>query len=203
MNDKAPYYLKNVIRKCHKSTRLRNNRLPTFDCRTECFKNSFFPSTMNEWFNLDSTIRDSESIVIFKKGLLPFIRPIPSNVYNIFDPTGLTFLIHFRLGFSHSNEHRFRHNFQVCINLLCSCSLETENTSNYLLHCHRFSQNRINLMISVNSVFENFDILSHNIKTDVLLYGDPRLDGQSNKIILEATMSYIKTSERFTGSIFD
>ena len=49
-------------------------------------------------------------------------------------------------------------------------------------------------MNSVNSVFENFDILSHNIKTDVLLYGDPRLDGQSNKIILEATMSHIKTS---------
>ena len=85
MNDKAPYYLKNIIPKCHQSTRLRNNRLPTFHCRTECFKNSFFPSTMNDWFNLDSTIRDSESIAIFKKRSLSFIRPIPSNVYNIFD----------------------------------------------------------------------------------------------------------------------
>ena len=47
MNDKAPYYLKNIIPKCHQSTRLRNNRLPTFHCRTECFKNLFFPSTMN------------------------------------------------------------------------------------------------------------------------------------------------------------
>ena len=42
MNDKAPYYLKNIIPKCHQSTRLRNNRLLTFHCRTECFKNSFF-----------------------------------------------------------------------------------------------------------------------------------------------------------------
>ena len=58
-------------------------------------------------------------------------------------------------------------------------------------------------MNSVNSVFENFDILSDNIKTDVLLYGDPRLDRESNKIILKATISYLKTSERFTGSIFD
>ena len=58
-------------------------------------------------------------------------------------------------------------------------------------------------MNGVNSVFENFDILSDNIKTDVLLYGDSCLDGESNKIILEATISYIKTSERFTGSIFD
>ena len=66
MNDKAPYYLKNIIPKCHQSTRLRNNCLPTFHCRTECFKNSFVPSTINDWFNLDSTIRDSESIAIFK-----------------------------------------------------------------------------------------------------------------------------------------
>ena len=107
MNDKAPYHLKNIIPKCHQSTRLRNNRLPTFHCRTECFKNSFFPSTMNDWFNLDLTIRDSESIAIFKKRLLSFIRPIPSNVYNIFDPIGLKFLTRLLLGFSHLNEHRF------------------------------------------------------------------------------------------------
>ena len=48
MNDKAPYYLKNIIPKCHQSTRLRNNPLPTFHCCTECLKNSFFPSTMND-----------------------------------------------------------------------------------------------------------------------------------------------------------
>ena len=61
---------------------------------------------MNDWFNLDSTIRDFESIAIFKKRLLSFIRPIPCNVYNIFDPRGLKFLTRLRLGFSHLNEHR-------------------------------------------------------------------------------------------------
>ena len=78
MNDKAPYYLKNIIPKCHQSTRLRNNRLPTFHCRTECFKNSFFPSTMNDWFNLDSTIRDSESIAIFKKDYYQLFVQFPA-----------------------------------------------------------------------------------------------------------------------------
>ena len=42
MNDKAHYYLKNIIPKCHQSKRLRSNSLPTFHCRRECFKNSFF-----------------------------------------------------------------------------------------------------------------------------------------------------------------
>ena len=90
---------------------------------------------------------------------------------------GLKFLTRLRLGFSHLSERRFRHNFQECINPLCTCSLEIEKRSHYLLHSHHFSQNRINLMNSVNSVFENLDILSDNIKTDVLLYGFPRLDG--------------------------
>jgi len=58
-------------------------------------------------------------------------------------------------------------------------------------------------MNSVNSVFKNFDTLSDNVKKDVLLYGDLHLDGNINKFILEATITYIKSTERFSGSIFD
>ena len=32
-----------------------------------------------------------------------------------------------------------------------------------------------------------------------LLYGDSRFDGNKNKIILEATINYLKNSERFSG----
>ena len=41
---------------------------------------------------------------------------------NIFDPKGLKLLTRLRLEFSHLNEHRFRHNFEECVNPLCSCS---------------------------------------------------------------------------------
>ena len=134
---------------------------------------------------------------------MSFIRPLESNVYNIFDPIGLKFLNSLRLGFSHLNEHRFRHNFQDCMNPLCSCSLKIEDTSYYLLHYHPFSQYRIDLMNSVKSILENFESLSNNVKKDILLYGDSRLDGNKNKFILEATLTYIKSTDRFSGSIFD
>ena len=110
MKEKAPNYLKNLI-PISQSVRTRTNRIPTFHCRADCFKNSFFPSTLCDWFKLDVTIRNSESIAIFKSRLLLFIRPVPSNLYNIFDPIGLKLLTRLRLGFSHLNEHRFRHNF--------------------------------------------------------------------------------------------
>ena len=152
VKEEAPNYLINLIPKIQQTTRTRINRMPTFHCRTDCFKNSFFPSTLNDWYKLDETIRNSQSISVFKSRLLSFIRLIESNIYNIFDPIGLKFLTCLRLGFSHLNEHRFRHNLQDCMNPLCSCSLEIEDTSHYLLHCHHFSQYRIDLMNSVKSI---------------------------------------------------
>ena len=110
----------------------------------------------------------------------------------IFDSLGLKFLTRLRLDFSHLNEHRFRHNFQDCLNPSCSCSLQTEDT----IHC-------IDLINSVKYIFESFDSLSYNAKKDLLLYGDPRFDINKNKFISEATLFYIKSIERFSGSLFD
>ena len=157
VKEEAPNYLMNLIPRIQQTTRTRINRMPTFHCRTDCLKNSFFPSTLNDWYKLDETIRISESISIFKSRLLSFIRLLESNVYNIFDPIGLKLLTRLRLGFSYLNEHRFPHNFQDCMNPPCSCSLEIEDTSNYRLHCHNFSQYRIDLMNSVKLILENFE----------------------------------------------
>ena len=101
-----------------------------------------------------------------------FIRPVQTNVYNIFDPKSLTFRTHLRLGLNHLNEHRFRHSFQGCLNPSCSYSLEIEDPSHHLLHCHQFSNHRVVLMNSVKSICGNFDSISDIFKEDLLLYGD-------------------------------
>ena len=142
-------------------------------------------------------------IAVCKSRLLSFIRPIQNDVYNIFDPIGLKLLTRLLLDFSHLNEHRFQHNFQGCLNPLCSCSLQTEDTIHYLLHCHHFSQHRIDLINSVKYTFEGFDSLSDISKKDLLLYGDPRFDINKSKFILQATLFYVKSTERFSGSLFN
>ena len=128
---------------------------------------------------------------------MSFIRPVQTNIYNIFDPKGLTFLTRLRLGLSHLNEHRFRHNFQDCLNPLCSCSLEIEDTSHYLLHCHHFSHHDVDLVNSVKSICDNLDSISDNVKEDLLLYGDWRFDENKNKVIFKATINYIKNTEKY------
>ena len=58
-------------------------------------------------------------------------------------------------------------------------------------------------MNRVKSVCDNFESMSDNIKKNALLYGDSRFDEGKNRFILEATITYIKDSERFFGSLFD
>ena len=124
---------------------------------------TLFPSTLNDWFNLDLNIRNSESISIYKSKLLSF-HPVQTN--NIFDSKGPTFRTPLRLALSHLNEHRFWHNLQNYLNRLCSCSLEIEDISHYLLHCHHFSHHRVVLMNSAKSICDNFDSMSDNVKED-------------------------------------
>ena len=130
--EEAPNYLINFVPKCEANIRARNNNIPTFNCRINRFKYFFSPSTLNQWFNLDVDIRNSDSISISKSRLLSFIRLVQTNIYNIFHLKVLTFLTRLRLALCHLHQHRFQYNFQDCLNPLCSYSIEIEDTSHYL-----------------------------------------------------------------------
>ena len=57
-------------------------------CKTDLFRNSFLPFSINEWNKLDPDIRNLESHPMFRKKLLTFIRPFEKSVYIIYDPQG-------------------------------------------------------------------------------------------------------------------
>ena len=79
--------------------------------------------------------------------------------------------------------------------------MEIKDTSHY--DCQHFSNRRIHLMNSVESVITNFEPMTDNRKRDIMLYGDSRFDENKNKIILEGTINYLKNSKRFSGSLFE
>ena len=181
---------------------IRNRNKSFFHCRTESFKNLFFPYTIEAWYSLDPSIVNSNSLEVFKNKLLYFIRPVQRTIYNVFDPQGLKFLSRLRLGLSPLNEHRFRHNFKDCINPLCSCSLEVENTLHFFLHCHHYSTFRIGLMNKVNRIDGNCSCFSDDNKVSLLLYCDSRFDDNKNNFILSASITNILETERFSTSLF-
>ena len=63
---KSPHYLFKLISEKPHAYATRNvDNIPCFKIRHNFFKNSFFPSTIIEWNNLDPTLQNSKSFVDF------------------------------------------------------------------------------------------------------------------------------------------
>ena len=86
---------------------------------------------MNEWNKLDIKITNITSHNIIEHSLFSFIRQLHCDAFGIHNPIGLQLLARFRMGLSHWNEHKFKHNFCDFLNPLCACNLEPETTSHY------------------------------------------------------------------------
>ena len=128
----------------------------------------FFPNPINEWNKLNFTIRAS-SFNIFRVNLMKIIPPIPYSVFGIFNPLGLKLMARLRLGLSHLNEHRFKHNFNDCINPLCTCSLDIESTVHYFLLCNYYNSARISLLNNLKLVDRTLVSLSDLSFVNILL----------------------------------
>ena len=128
----------------------------TYFCRTNAFKYFFFPSATREWNKLDLQLRNEKYFKKFRNTLLKFGRPTPDLIYGIHHPLGLKLLTRLRLGLSHLNEHKFKHNFKNCINPLCTCFLEDESTKHFFLHCHYYSALRISFLNDLNNISHYF-----------------------------------------------
>ena len=95
-------------------------------------------------------------------------------------------------------EHRFNHNFQNCINPLCTCSLEVESISHFSLHCLHSNDIRETLLNELKSIDENIFKLSGSKQISLLLYGDSKFDSNKNTRLLNAAIKYIIDLGRFT-----
>ena len=117
--NQSPSYLFKMIPKKNMSRPTRgSDSIPLLGTKHNFFQNSYFPSSIKEWNRLD--IWKSDSISIFKKRVLSFIRPLPNKVSNSHNPQGVKLLTRLRLGLSHLCYHKFNHNFLDTINPLCS-----------------------------------------------------------------------------------
>ena len=166
------------------NNQLNEGGLKTYHCRTDVFKYSFFPYAISEWNKLDLQIRKANSLLSFKNALLKLGRPVPISCFNIHNAIGLKLLTRLRVGLSHLKEHKFKHNFSNCINPLCSCSLEVESTTHFLLHCLYFSSIRKIFFNELISIGKKFIDLPDSSKVELLLYGCPNLSFTQNSSII-------------------
>ena len=204
VNGNAPQYLIDILPNLVVSRNIcRKSLFNSFFCCSNYFRNSFFPFSVNEWNKLDSAIRELKSVSLFKTSLLPFIRPKPMPVYNLFDPVGLKFLTCLRVGFSHLKEHKYRHNFADTLIPFCNCGLlESETTNHYLLRCSFFTQHRKLLLDNIVELIGSISNHTDAKLVHLLLYGNECFSVDINLSILKLTVSFIKASERFDMPLF-
>ena len=121
--------------------------------------------------------------------------------YYCHNPKGIYILTRLRLSFSHLRERKFKHSFQDCLNPLCNCGNEMETSTHYLLHFPTYTNERLTLLNKIKSV--NCSILesSDAAVRQMLLFDDNTLSNSSNTLILNSTIEYIISTQRFEGSI--
>ena len=157
---------------------------------------------ISEWNKLDLEIRKSASLEIFQKHLLNFIRPNSNNLFNINNPLGVKLLTRLRIGFSHLKEHKFKHNFQDSVDPLCSCGNDIESTVHFFLRSPSFETQRQTLLNKTKSINASIMTENENSFVKTLLFGRPDFNYSTNKEIINATISFILTTERFNCPLF-
>ena len=167
---------------------------------TDKYKSSFCPNGLSEWENVDLEIRIETPLAIFKAKISRIIRTTPKQVYGIHIPKRLVTLTQLRVGLSDQNYHNFRYNFNTTISPLCPINDGVEDTEHFLLHCHSYQLQRNSLLSRVQSVLLSCGLsnLSNVELVSILFYGDERLNFESDKIIIKATLDFIESSKRFS-----
>ena len=172
------------------------NVIKTFFCRTDRFRNSFFPNSVSLWNDLGPELRGAESLSTFKQNILKIYRPMKKSLFDIFDPDGIKWIFQLRVGLSQLRSHKKAHNFQDTPDDKCCCTLSSETTVHFLLHCPNFVEQRRELFHTLNPLLNNMRFLDDELLVRLLLYGDDIFEFRSNQSILKATIDFIRRSAR-------
>ena len=169
--------------------------IPSLSFKHNFLKNTFFSSTNLEWNKLDPSLQSSASYNVFKNSILKFIRPSPN-------PKGIKLVTRLRLGLSHLCEYEFKYSFQDTLNPLCSCGLDVETTSHYFLHCPLFHAEQSTLLNNITETDSTIFNKSESVMTHILLYGDESFKDEVNLLILNATINFVLSTNRFDEPLY-
>ena len=93
-------------------------------------------------------------------------------------------------------------NFQDTLNPFCSCGLDVETNMNFFLYCHLLTNERRTLLSTVKDIDSSLKNTNDSKLTHNLLFGKASLDTSASTLLLNATMNYIISTNRFEESLF-
>jgi len=147
---KLPLYLTNLLSKTVgevSNSNLRNalNYEGIF-ARTEKFKNSFYPKTIQEYNNLPANIKFAPTVTSFKLLLNTKLNKI-KNWFYIGDRKLSIIQARLRMKCSSLKSHLFHLNIVESARCLCGCAYETPH--HYFFECPLFHTERIQFLVDL------------------------------------------------------
>ena len=128
---------------------LRNNDdFVTLSRRTEIYSKSFIPSSIREWNNLATPVRESPSLSIFKERLKAIFKPyIVPNYFLNGERTFVIYHTRIRNYCSNLNGDLFTNHLRDTPD--CECGYHVENANHFFFNCPRFYTQRLKLVNSI------------------------------------------------------
>ena len=194
----APAYLIEILPSTQntRTTRQTNKQfIQQFQCKTETFRQSFFPSTITSWNILEDDTRQNVNRTAFRRSICKqFSAPSLSEIERFSHHTGSRpiqiCMAQMRVGFSNLNADLFSKN---CIDSpTCRCGQATETIQHFFFECVLFVPQRTILRTSISDM--PFVI---NLSPETFLYGIPSENLANNLELLYSVQLYIKDTKRF------
>ena len=114
----------------------------------------------------------------------------------------MKFLYQLRVGLSPLREQKKHHNFLDTPSDICHCGTGIETTEHFLLKCTMFSDPRGDLLSTINPIInskiQNVQFIDDPTLVQIMLYGNENLNPSDNNFVLNATINYIDSTERFS-----
>ena len=189
VNGNVPNYLSEVLPNLvgeNLNYELRNrHNISGFKCRTEKFRKSFFPDSVQLWNNLDPTVKCITDRDAFNKS----ITNICSKSKKLFNygQRGVN-IIHAQLRLQCSNLKAHLFALHVIEDAQCACNYWFEDTNHFFFQCPLYHIHRQELVNTVQQICR--------IDLDILLFGNEALGLNENKKIFAAVHKYILASNR-------
>ena len=98
---------------------------------------------------------------------------------------------------SHLCEHKFKHNFQDCLNPICGYGLNIESTSYFLLHCPTFNDERYTLLSTLNKIDCKLLEITKSSLSQTLLHGNTLFDKEKKHSFLTQQSKLLNPSRNF------
>lgn len=156
------------------------------DRRIDKYGQSFIPAALSLWNELDEVMRDISDHNKFKEAIVTKTSCNPLFYYG----TRKANILHCQIRLHCSNLKAHLVELHVLDDPTCLCSYGSEDTKHFLLQCPLYYRQRM-VLSNIVTTFTRF-------AEEILLFGDPNLDFETNCIIFSAVHNFITDSGRFT-----